>query len=89
MALPAAELLAISVDEKVRGRGIGVDLIQEGFVECKRRGITRIKVLVSEDNLSANKLYTKCGFELAARIDSHAVISNVYVCEITKFTEIV
>jgi len=46
-----------------------------------KRGIERVKVLVATDNRPANKLYLKCGFELAGQIDSHGVKSNIYVAQ--------
>ena len=79
MDLPDAELLSIVVSPAGRGKGIAKQLTDAGFEECKNRGIEKVKVLVAADNEPANKLYQKCGFELAIQINSHDVLSNVYV----------
>jgi len=80
--LPDAELLATAVAEEARGRGIGAMLVRQGLAECKKRGIVRVKVLVAADNVSANNLYKKCGFNLVCQIKSHGVVSNVCVVEL-------
>lgn len=79
MNLPEAELLSIAIAPECRGKGIAKQLIEAGFEECLRRGIDKVKVLVAADNQSANNLYTRSGFELITQIDSHKVISNIYV----------
>lgn len=84
--LPDAELLSIVVAPGGRGKGVGRELIQAGFQECKKRGINKVKVLVAADNKSANKLYQKCGFELKRQVDSHGTKSNIYVTDITETT---
>jgi len=80
--LPDAELLSIVIAPQGRGKGFATQLVEKGFEECANRGIDRVKVLVGADNWPANKLYLKCGFKLAGQIDSHGVVSNVYVVQI-------
>jgi len=80
--LPRAELLAIAVSPDTQKKGIACRLVREGFEMCRQRGITQLKVLVGADNGPANRLYRKCGFELAEQIKSHGVLSNVYVAQI-------
>ena len=82
MNLPEAELLSIVVAEGGRGKGLAGKLVQAGFQECRRRGIDKVKVLVAANNEPANKMYKKCGFELYTQIDSHGVLSNIYVAEL-------
>jgi len=41
--------------------------------------------MVAAENEPANKLYIKCGFIFAGQIDSHGVISNIYIAFITSF----
>ena len=79
MELPDAELLSIVVAEEGRGKGIAAQLIEKSFDQCQKRGIKRVKVLVAADNLPANNLYKKCGFEFHSEINSHGIISNIYV----------
>ncbi len=80
--LPDAELLSIVVSADGRGRGIAEQLVKTGIAECGMRGIDKVKVLVDAKNEPANRLYQKTGFVLAAQIDSHGVLSNVYVADI-------
>ena len=79
--LPSAELLSIVIAPEGCGKGQATRLVQKGFQECVKRGIERVKVLVGADNAAANKLYMKCGFELVGQIDSHGVLSNIYVAK--------
>jgi ribosomal protein S18 acetylase RimI-like enzyme len=82
MDLPDAELLSIVIAPEGRGRGIAKQLVDEGFGECQKRKIEKVKVLVAADNEAANKLYKKCGFQFHSEINSHGVKSNIYVAEI-------
>jgi ribosomal protein S18 acetylase RimI-like enzyme len=77
--LPDAELLSIVVSPSCRGKGFARKLIEAGLQECRNRGILKVKVLVADSNQPANHLYQKTGFELAAKIENHGVVSNVYV----------
>lgn len=79
MNLPDAELLSIVIAPEERGKGLATQLTQKGFAECARRGVEKVKVLVGADNKPANNLYLKCGFELVGQIDSHGIVSNIYV----------
>ena len=79
MNLPDAELLSIVVAPEGRGKGLASQLTQAGFDQCRKRGIDTVKVLVAADNEPANKLYQKCGFEFATKINSHGHISNIYI----------
>ncbi|UCG60099.1 MAG: GNAT family N-acetyltransferase [Phycisphaerales bacterium] len=77
--LPVAELLSVVVAERQRRKGLATKLIRRSFLECDRRGIEKVKVLVGADNEPANRLYATLGFEPAGQIDSHGVASNIYV----------
>ena len=81
MNLPLAELLSIAVAPQARAKGLATELTQVGFAECVDRRIRKIKVLVGADNSPANKLYLRCGFSLVTQIDSHGIMSNIYVVE--------
>ena len=82
MNLPDAELLSIVIAPQGRGRGLATQLVGKGFEECASRGIGEVKVLVGVANEPANRLYQKCGFKLAGQIDSHGVMSNIYIAQI-------
>ncbi len=79
MNLPSAELLSIVVADESQGKGLGLQLLQKGLAGCAKRGIDKVKVLVGADNKPANELYQKCGFVLFGQIDSHGVVSDIYV----------
>ena len=81
MNLPSAELLSIAVAPQARVKGLATKLTQVGFAECVNRRIGKIKVLVGADNTAANKLYLRCRFNLVTQIDSHGIMSNIYVAE--------
>lgn len=84
MELPDAELLSIVVAQQGRGKGLASQLTQAGFDECQKRGLDKVKVLVAAENQAANKLYQKCGFKFATKIDSHGVVSNIYTAVIRR-----
>jgi ribosomal protein S18 acetylase RimI-like enzyme len=77
--LPDAELLSIAVAPEGQGKGIARRLIETGLEECRKRGIDKVKVLVADFNEPANKLYQRCGFVRVCQVDSHGVLSNIYV----------
>jgi len=78
-ALPAAEVLSIAVSASARGKGVGKALIQAGFNELARRGISEVKVAVWDQNETANRFYQRCGFTLAVTREHHGLGMNVYV----------
>lgn len=79
MNLPSTEILSIAVVPEAQGRGIARRLIEAALGECRRCGITAVKVLVSSENHAANKLYQSCGFQKFCQYVSHGVISNIYL----------
>ena len=81
MNLPSAELLSIVVSPAARVKGLATELTCAGFAECAKKRIGKVKVLVGTDNVAANKLYLRCGFELITQFNNHGVMSNVYVVE--------
>ena len=82
MDLPDAELLSIVVSPEAQGKGLASELVNAGLEQCRKRAITKVKVLVASGNEPANKLYRGCGFGLAMVIDSHGVKSNIYVVQL-------
>ena len=69
--LPTAELLAIAVVPGARGRGAGRQLVAALTDEFQRRGIIAVKVTVGADNEEAIRLYERCGFSPAGRVEVH------------------
>ncbi|HEY5013690.1 MAG TPA: GNAT family N-acetyltransferase [Acidimicrobiia bacterium] len=69
--LPKAELLAIAVAPRARGRGAGRALVDAFTAELTRRGVPGARVVVGADNDAAIRLYERCGFTKVARIEVH------------------
>lgn len=51
------------VEEKSRGKGIGKLLLEKAENHCRRKGYSRIALMVSATNDSAIRLYTGTGFK--------------------------
>lgn len=60
--LPAAELLAVAVDARYTGRGLGHRLVQAATREFRERGVPAAKVVAGIGNTPALHLYEGCGF---------------------------
>ncbi len=82
--LPSAELLSIAVAPEEQRKGLAGQLIEMGFRDYHKTGVDKLKVLIGADNKAGNKLYLKCGFELAGQIINHGLPSNVYVAQINQ-----
>jgi ribosomal protein S18 acetylase RimI-like enzyme len=80
--LPAAEVLAIGVDERARGTGVGRALAEGVLRGLDRRGVAVCKVVVGADNESANRFYEALGFRRVSTIEVHeGTDSYVWVAE--------
>ena len=77
--LPKSELLSIAVSHDQRGKGLAATLIMRGLRECSLKEIPQVKVLVADFNEPANRLYQKTGFVLVSQVESHGIVSNLYV----------
>lgn len=53
----------IYVKEKLRGKGIGKQLIERAENYCRERGYTRLSLMVSAHNQPALKIYGSTGFQ--------------------------
>lgn len=78
-----AGFITIGIVEEWRGKGIGKSLIRAAIDAARARGLTRLELIVREENAPAVALYKKCGFEIeglkrnANRVDG--VYENAYV----------
>lgn len=59
---PAAEILAIAVDNSARGHGIGGALVNAAIDHLRTGGVTEVKVVTAADNAPALRMYKKVGF---------------------------
>ena len=76
---PEAEFLSMAVSPDARGHGLATRFVKTGFDECRRRGIKELKILAATTIGPINKMYEKFGFKVAAQIENHGIVSNVYV----------
>jgi ribosomal protein S18 acetylase RimI-like enzyme len=70
--LPPAEVLAIAVDARGRGRGVGRALLAAGLEELRRRGVASARVVTALDNGPALRMYEGAGFRGHSRVEVHA-----------------
>ena len=84
---PEAEFLSMSVSPAARGHGLATRFIKTGFEECNRRGIKELKILAATKIGPINKVYEKFGFKVAAQVENHGIVSNVYVVSTDHFTK--
>lgn len=54
----------IAVEENARGNGLGTDLVCGAIDHCYTRGIEKITVVTQGRNVSALRLFERCGFQI-------------------------
>ena len=86
---PEAEFLSMSVSTEARGHGLATRFVKMGFKECRRREIKELKILAATTIGPINKMYEKFGFKVAAQIENHGIISNVYIVPTDHFKKTV
>jgi len=59
----AAWLEDMVIDPAARNQGLGRDLLEFAIAEARRAGCSRITLLTDEDNLAAQRFYTRSGFK--------------------------
>lgn len=59
------------VAQGYQGKGIGTILAHEIFYEALQRGLSRIQALMTEDQVGAQKVFAKLGFEKEAVLKDH------------------
>jgi ribosomal protein S18 acetylase RimI-like enzyme len=69
--LPSAEILAVAVDGRCTGRGIGRRLVRAATNEFDARGTPAVKVVAGSRNQAALRLYESCGFARRSTIAVH------------------
>lgn len=66
-----AEVLAVAVAPRARGRGLGGALVAAATDELARRGHTAVRVVTVSGNEPAIALYRRCGFRRAGTLVLH------------------
>ena len=75
--LPKAELISIALHSQFQGIGISAQLLDEFFLEMKKRKIRTIKVIVGENLVQANKFYQKNGFKFHSKSFVHKDMPSI------------
>ena len=60
---PLGRITALVVREDVRGRSIGVELLQRAERELRERGCRRLELTSGRHRVDAHRFYVRCGFE--------------------------
>jgi ribosomal protein S18 acetylase RimI-like enzyme len=66
-----AELLAVAVDRRSQGLGVGRQLVAAFLAEVSARGSDAAHVVVGADNTTATALYERAGFTTVERFELH------------------
>lgn len=66
----------IAVSDRYQGQGIGKMFIYDIFIRLKRQGFGGLFLRTSSENIPAQKLYEKCGFE---KIGTHPSGEYLYI----------
>jgi len=78
-----AGFVTLGLVAEFRGQGIGTSILKGAIDRARERGLTRLELIVREENVPAVNLYKKLGFEVeglkknANRVDG--VYENAYV----------
>lgn len=56
-------LYHLAVDPDLRGKGIGRELVKRSLSDLKSKGISRVLILVAQDNDRGARFWEKCGWE--------------------------
>jgi ribosomal protein S18 acetylase RimI-like enzyme len=61
--VPAAGLVDVRIDEKLRRQGLATHLLGETLRQLRSQGIARVEVQAMQQNVAARGLYQKLGFQ--------------------------
>jgi GNAT superfamily N-acetyltransferase len=72
-------LLAMAVEEEMRGRGVGSSLFDSVELRARRSGSSRLSLDVSVKNEGARQLYERRGLSVAARWPKLRIVPPLFV----------
>lgn len=75
--LPAAEVLAVAVSPRSRGRGVGAALLSAAQAQLVARGVGGARVVTAAGNEAALALYARAEFSPRRTIEVHAGVEQV------------
>jgi ribosomal protein S18 acetylase RimI-like enzyme len=75
--LPDAEVLSVAVAADAAGHGAGASLVDAVTQELASRDVRAAKVVTGAANDAATRMYRKCGFEVAQRLQVHGGTESV------------
>jgi GNAT superfamily N-acetyltransferase len=58
-----AQIESVHVAEKVRGRGVGEQMLRWAIAESRRRGCVRLQLTSNKSRIDAHRFYERLGFE--------------------------
>lgn len=70
--------LGMGLLKKFRGKGLGTQLMQKSLAHAKDIGLEKIELSVYSENISAIKLYKKCGFQEMGSIKHYRKFKGRY-----------
>ncbi|CAN3980287.1 Acetyltransferase [Kitasatospora purpeofusca] len=76
------QIQGLAVDAAVRGRGIGVALVEAACRIAREQGARRITLRVLGHNAPARALYERCGFVVEGSLKEEFLIDGAYVDDI-------
>lgn len=69
-------VLGMGVAASHRGHGVGAALLRSTIDRAFAHGLTRVELVVREDNLPAVALYRRHGFELEGRLRRYLIVDG-------------
>jgi ribosomal protein S18 acetylase RimI-like enzyme len=69
-------VLGMGVAASHRGQGVGSALLSSAIDRAFAQGLTRVELVVREDNLPAVALYRRHGFELEGRLRRYLIVDG-------------
>jgi RimJ/RimL family protein N-acetyltransferase len=73
--------LGMSIQNKYRGKGLGLHMMNDAIEQSRKNGLHRIELSVRTYNADAIYLYEKCGFQRVGLLKEVALIDGQFVDE--------
>jgi ribosomal protein S18 acetylase RimI-like enzyme len=76
------EINGLAVDPASQGKGVGRHLVEAAVVEAAARGARKVTLRVLGGNVSARRLYERCGFTIEGVLRGEFILSGEEVDDI-------